>query len=60
MHPLFSQRNGYTKVDDVIIRERMTEEIQNAICNCYDWFESVIDDTSFSEGYLKMEEHLWM
>ena len=60
MKPLFSQRNGYTKVDDVIIRERMTEEIQNAICNCYDWFESVIDDTSFPEGYLKMEEHLWM
>lgn len=31
----FSERYGYTKVSDVIIRERMTPEIQNAICNCY-------------------------
>ena len=60
MKPLFSQRNGYSKVSDVIIRERMTPEIQNAICNCYDWFESEVANTSFPEGYLRMEEHLWM
>ena len=33
---LFSERYGYTKPSDVIIRERITPEIQNAICNCYD------------------------
>lgn len=33
---LFSERYGYTKPADVIIRERITPEIQNAICSCYD------------------------
>ena len=33
---LFSERYGYTKPSDVIIRERITPEIQNAICSCYD------------------------
>ena len=33
---LFSERYGYTKPSDVFIRERITPEIQNAICNCYD------------------------
>lgn len=33
---LFSERYGYTKPSDVIIRERITPEIQNAICNCID------------------------
>ena len=33
---LFSERYGYTKASDVIIREKITPEIQNAICSCYD------------------------
>lgn len=33
---LFSERYGYTKPSDVIIRERITPEIQNAIVNCID------------------------
>lgn len=33
---LFSERYGYTKPSDVIIRERITPEIQNAILNCID------------------------
>lgn len=33
---LFSERYGYTKPSDVIIRERITPEIQNAMCNCVD------------------------
>ena len=33
---LFSERYGYTKPSDVIIREKITPEIQNAICSCYD------------------------
>lgn len=31
---LFSERYGYTKPSDIIIRERITPEIQNAIQNC--------------------------
>lgn len=33
---LFSERYGYTKPSQVIIRERITPEIQNAICSCFD------------------------
>lgn len=36
MEATFSQRNGYVKVSDVLIRERITEEIQNAIINVYE------------------------
>ena len=36
---LFSERYGYVKVSDVIIRERITPEIQNAICTCFDKLE---------------------
>lgn len=32
----FSERNGYEKPSEVIIRERITPEIQNAICTYYD------------------------
>ena len=33
---LFSERYGYTKASDVIIREQITPAIQNAICTCFD------------------------
>lgn len=60
MAKLFSQRYGYTKISDIIIRERMTDEIQNAICNCYDWFEKEsIYLYQRSDAYVKMEEELW-
>lgn len=51
---LFSERNGYTKPSDVIIREKMTPEIENAICNCYDDFDII----GYNE-YSSLEEHLW-
>lgn len=38
---LFSERYRYTKPSDVIIRERITQEVQNSICNCID---ELIDD----------------
>ena len=34
---LFSERYGYTKPSDVLIRETITEEIVNGICSCYDY-----------------------
>lgn len=33
---LFSERNGYVKPQDILIKEMITPEIRNAICNCYD------------------------
>ena len=30
----FSERNGYVKPQDILIKEYITPEIQNAICNC--------------------------
>lgn len=53
---LFSERYGYTKPSDVIIREKMTPEIINAICSCYDDFKSSI--IGYDE-YTRLEEYLW-
>lgn len=48
---LFSERYGYTKPSDVIIRERITPEIQNAIFNCIIKLEKSL---TFNElGYIK-------
>jgi len=34
--PLFSERYGYVKPSNVLVREKITPEIQNAICNCFE------------------------
>lgn len=39
---LFSERNGYIKPADVIIRGQISLEIQNAICSCYDMIRKCI------------------
>lgn len=53
--PLFSERYGYIKPSDVIIREKITPEIQNAICSCFDrLFSKVTWHT-----YLLVEMNLW-
>lgn len=44
---LFSERYGYTKVSDVIIREKITPEIQNAICSCFDQLEDLYVSANF-------------
>lgn len=62
---LFSERYGYTKPSDVIIRERITPEIQNAIQNC---IEELIHklDTTYAPIYLpkdifkKIEEEIYV
>ncbi len=55
---LFSQRNGFTSVRDTFIRETVTLEIQNAILNCFDEFQS---ELSYNYGYVyrEMEAYLW-
>lgn len=55
---LFSERYGYTKPNDVIIRERLTPEIINAICSCYDRLRYLIS-TPGSNFYYKMGSYIW-
>lgn len=55
---LFSERYGYTKPSDIIIREQITLEIQNAICNCYDRLRQNADDED-RYIYLNMDKYLW-
>ncbi|OAV75640.1 hypothetical protein Barb7_00722 [Bacteroidales bacterium Barb7] len=50
----FSERYGYVQPSAVLIREKLTDELQNAICTAY-------DSLAFQEGfvYTSMEKHLW-
>ncbi|HTO15762.1 MAG TPA: hypothetical protein VLZ83_08320 [Edaphocola sp.] len=52
----FSERYGYVKPSDVIIREWISTEIQNAICTCYDELNNRIYSNN---GYTYLEWHLW-
>ncbi len=59
---LFSERYNYTKASDVIIREKITPEIQNAICSCYDRLSHIFHASGaykFEEPYRDMEQYLW-
>lgn len=47
---LFSERYGYTKPVEVLIREKITEEVENALCTCYD----VLEDAIRRGHYLKL------
>lgn len=52
---LFSERYGYIKPSDVIIREKITPEIQNSICSSFDrLFRKITWHT-----YLLVERNLW-
>lgn len=64
MKKLFSERYGYTKPSDVIIREKITPEIQNAICSCYDklndlFCQSLHDYNDAENEYMNLEKYLW-
>lgn len=60
---LFSERYGYTHPSDVIVREQITPEIQNAICSCYDRFIRRLKsplNIYFDDSVLqRMERHIW-
>jgi hypothetical protein len=51
----FSERYGYIQPSSVLIREELTEEIINAVCNAYDLLNQ-----RDSLLYRKIEEHLWL
>lgn len=57
---LFSERLGYTHPSDVIIREQITPEIQNAICSCFDRLKTLIFNKYHKYNcYIDMERNLW-
>ena len=51
---LFSERNGYVKPQDILIKEKITPEIQNAICSCFDDLHDV-DEVLYQD----LERFLW-
>lgn len=51
----FSERYGYLKPSEAIVREQITPEIQNAICNCLHWFS----DNLMYEHYVVIERYIW-
>lgn len=59
----FSQRYGYVPVSDVLIRETITDEIKNAIINCFYVFRKQIWDYEASRledvHYEDIERYLW-
>lgn len=58
---LFSERYGYTKPSDVIIREQITPEIENAICSCYDRLSNSLSRLSISDSHIvTLEKYLWV
>ena len=58
---LFSERYNYTKASDVIIREKITPEIQNAICSCFDELRTFFNRHNYygSSDYAELERYLW-
>lgn len=59
---LFSERYGYTKVSDVIISERITPEIQNAVCSCFDKLSDICRSSNlYDSNYhlLELEKQVW-
>ena len=56
----FSERYGYTKPSDVIIREKITPEIQNAICSCFDRMRENLAHIGYPiKTFESLEKHLW-
>ncbi len=59
---LFSERYGYTKPSTILIRERITTQIQNAICSCYDRLSATFYNSNLYSGtreYENLEKYLW-
>lgn len=56
---LFSERYGYTKPSDVIIREKITPEIQNAILTCFDDLQDTLNQYNRGSIYSEMDEYVW-
>lgn len=58
----FSERYGYTKPSDVIIREQITREIQNAMCSAFDVLPELFSHAGAIDGeddYIDVERFIW-
>lgn len=55
---LFSERYGYTKPSDIIIREQITPEIESAICNCIVFLKQ--DLMPYNNGYRRLKIQVWL
>jgi len=57
----FSERYGYANTSDVMIRETITPEVLNAICNCYDDLEAELRSISpVDENFqTNLEIYIW-
>lgn len=56
----FSERNGYTPINEIIIREQITTEIQNAICSCYDRLGNILRRMGYDDRICReLEKFLW-
>ena len=42
--PLFSERNGYIKVSDILIKEDVPGLVANAICSAVDGALNIMDE----------------
>lgn len=59
----FSERYGYVKPSDVLIREDMPLDIQNAICTCFDKLDDLFSRQIQNTGkveYYQLEKYLWV
>ena len=56
---LFSERYGYTKPSEVLIREEMTQEIENAICSSFDILNNYLIKNFNGDVYKDLELYLW-
>lgn len=51
----FSERYGYLKPSEIVIREQITLEIQNVICNCF----HLLSGNLKYDFYTKVERYIW-
>ena len=74
MSASFSERNGYTKSSDLIVKERITWEIVNALSSCFTKLKEDLDDADYMKSvangdddwlliplksYYKMDRTVW-
>ena len=57
----FSEKYGYVNPSSVLIREKMTDEIINAICTAYDLLADKMNCNAhrYDDFYKELEKHLW-
>lgn len=55
----FAERNGYKKVDDVLVRERLTEPFMNGVINMYlQLAQYMTDNRAFGEYFTKLDRYI--